>query len=192
MLGDVQFIKLWLEDTTQCVIYTHFELIADQIQAILSTGGKVLIHSVHGISRSAAICLAYLLKFRCKSLRDAYEMLASNRPKVTPNIGFWRQLIAFEQEIKQTLGSVNIVRDERDPEKLIPDVYTKFANHYNTYHTKKSGYGSRVTENTSMKRKAENHKRTLHRIGGSRHGPSTQFHPVLEPLPENIEVVAQK
>lgn len=44
---------------------------------------------------------------------------------VRPNIGFWRQLIFFEQLTKRNSGSVRIVRDEAQPEKLLPDVYLK-------------------------------------------------------------------
>lgn len=96
-LGNIQRCKLWLEDTPQTYIYPHLELQSDHIQALLSDGGKVLVHCVAGVSRSASICLAYLTKYKCRSLRDAYHLMAKTRPMVRPNLGFWRQLIAFEQ-----------------------------------------------------------------------------------------------
>uniref|UniRef100_A0A1I8AKC7 Dual specificity protein phosphatase 14 n=1 Tax=Steinernema glaseri TaxID=37863 RepID=A0A1I8AKC7_9BILA len=127
MLGEAQRIKLWLEDTPQSYIYPHLELMSDQIQATIADGGHVLVHCVAGVSRSASICLAFLTKHRCRSLRDAYHLMCSKRPMVRPNLGFWRQLIAFEQNVKQTAGSVRLVRDEAQPEKLLPDVYLKEA-----------------------------------------------------------------
>lgn len=96
-LGNIQRSKLWLDDTPQTYIYPHLELQSDQIQAIIADGGRVLVHCVAGVSRSASICLAYLTKYKCRSLRDAYHLMASKRPMVRPNLGFWRQLIAFEQ-----------------------------------------------------------------------------------------------
>uniref|UniRef100_F1L3Y0 Dual specificity protein phosphatase 18 n=1 Tax=Ascaris suum TaxID=6253 RepID=F1L3Y0_ASCSU len=191
--SNVQSIKLWIEDSADCNIYAHLEMTANQIQAALSSGGKVLIHSVHGTSRAAAICLAYLLKFKCKSLKDAYERLASKRPQVTPNIGFWRRLIAFEQEVKQTVGSVNIIRDERDPRKLVPDVYAVVTNnaHAPLTRAKKAACCTRTNDNSFAKKKAESCKRPVHRIR-PRQGPSTLFQPVLEPLPENAEANEQK
>lgn len=42
---------------------------------------------------------------------------------VRPNLGFWRQLIAFEQHIKGNAGSVRLVRDDAQPDCLLPDVY---------------------------------------------------------------------
>uniref|UniRef100_A0A915ACP4 Protein-tyrosine-phosphatase n=1 Tax=Parascaris univalens TaxID=6257 RepID=A0A915ACP4_PARUN len=122
-LGNIQRSKLWLDDTPQTYIYPHLELQSDQIQAIIADGGQVLVHCVAGVSRSASICLAYLTKYKCRSLRDAYHLMASKRPMVRPNLGFWRQLIAFEQEVKKSCGSVRLVRDEAQQDKLLPDVY---------------------------------------------------------------------
>ncbi|VDP21922.1 unnamed protein product [Onchocerca flexuosa] len=96
------------------------------ILKVITRGGKVLIHSVQGVSRCATICLAFLTKYKFKTLRDAYMYLASIRPKVEPNIGFWRQLISFEQDVKQSTSSVKIVRDENNPSILVPDVYRKY------------------------------------------------------------------
>ncbi|EPB72592.1 dual specificity phosphatase, catalytic domain protein [Ancylostoma ceylanicum] len=105
-LGDIQRTKLWLEDTPQTYIYPHLELQSDQIQAIIADGGRVLVHCVAGVSRSASICLAFLTKYRCRSLRDAYHLMKSKRPMVRPNLGFWRQLIAYEQKLRPSaLGS---------------------------------------------------------------------------------------
>lgn len=75
----------------------------------IAKGGKVLIHSVQGVSRCATICLAFLTKYKFKTLRDAYMHLASVRPKVEPNIGFWQQLISFEQVY--TLENKNVCKN---------------------------------------------------------------------------------
>lgn len=77
-----------------------------QIEAEIASGGNVLVHCVAGVSRSATICLAFLTKFHCSSLRQAYHLMARKRPLVRPNIGFWRQLIAYEQVIQQIRNCV--------------------------------------------------------------------------------------
>ncbi|VIO96892.1 Uncharacterized protein BM_BM2340 [Brugia malayi] len=122
-LGSIPRIKLWLDDTPSTNIYQHFDFISDQIETVISSGGNVLVHCMAGVSRSATICLAFLTKFCCKSLRQAYQLMAQKRPFVRPNIGFWRQLIIYEDEVKNGVTSVNFVRSREDPENVLPDVY---------------------------------------------------------------------
>uniref|UniRef100_A0A915Q7L8 Tyrosine-protein phosphatase domain-containing protein n=1 Tax=Setaria digitata TaxID=48799 RepID=A0A915Q7L8_9BILA len=125
-LGKLPRIKLWLDDTQDSWALSYMDFVCNKILKVITRGGKVLIHSVQGVSRCATICLAFLTKYKFKTLRDAYMYLASVRPKVQPNIGFWRQLISFEQDLKQSNGSVKIVRNQNDPSILVPDVYEKF------------------------------------------------------------------
>ncbi|VDM95155.1 unnamed protein product [Onchocerca ochengi] len=125
-LGTLPRIKLWLEDTQDSWALSYMDFVCNKILKVITRGGKVLIHSVQGVSRCATICLAYLTKYKFKTLHDAYMYLASIRPKVEPNIGFWRQLISFEQDVKQSMSSVKIVRDQNNPSILVPDVYRKY------------------------------------------------------------------
>ncbi|KAM3722014.1 Dual specificity protein phosphatase [Dirofilaria immitis] len=104
-LINIQRTKLWIDDTPETNIYPHLEQQSDLIRAIIADGGKVLVHCVAGVSRSASICLAYLTKYHCRTLRDAYHLMAKKRPLVRPNIGFWRQLISFEQYVKKVPSS---------------------------------------------------------------------------------------
>uniref|UniRef100_A0A915Q594 Dual specificity protein phosphatase 14 n=1 Tax=Setaria digitata TaxID=48799 RepID=A0A915Q594_9BILA len=122
-LASIPRIKLWLDDTPSTNIYQYFDLISDQIEAVITSGGNVLVHCVAGVSRSASVCLAFLTKFRCKSLRQAYQFMAQKRPLVRPNIGFWRQLIIYENELKNGVVSVKLLRNKDDPENVLPDVY---------------------------------------------------------------------
>ncbi|KAI6218117.1 hypothetical protein M3Y95_01186300 [Aphelenchoides besseyi] len=124
-LGEIQRMKLWCDDTSDEDLMPSFDMVADNIHAVIQDGGNVLVHCVAGVSRSAAICLAYLLKYQFRNLRAAYHFMTTRRPMVRPNIGFWRQLIHYEQLTKGNAGSVRIVRDEAQPDKLLPDVYLK-------------------------------------------------------------------
>ncbi|KAM3721536.1 Dual specificity protein phosphatase [Dirofilaria immitis] len=121
--GNISRIKLWIDDTPETNIYSHLESVSDQIEAVIANGGAVLVHCIAGVSRSATICLAFLTKYRCQSLRDAYFLMLSKRPLVRPNIGFWKQLIQFEQEVKHGQASVKLVYDETQIDHLLPDVY---------------------------------------------------------------------
>lgn len=82
------------------------------VDSVEMSGGKVLIHCQAGISRSATICLAYLMSKRKCSLEEAYEYVKERRPVISPNFNFMGQLQTWEREIK----SINVM----SPEKLSP------------------------------------------------------------------------
>lgn len=119
-------LKLWLDDTEETDLYSYLDMVVDRIHEIIEEGGKVLIHCVAGVSRSAAFALAYLVKYEHLSLRQAYKFCAVKRPLVRPNLGFWKQLIEYESYVRGSI-SVNIVSyglAEEDGEvQHLPDVY---------------------------------------------------------------------
>uniref|UniRef100_A0A915Q265 Dual specificity protein phosphatase 14 n=1 Tax=Setaria digitata TaxID=48799 RepID=A0A915Q265_9BILA len=175
-LGNIPRVKLWLEDTPQASIYPLLDPQTDQIEAVITSGGNVLVHCVAGVSRSASVCLAFLTKFRCKSLRQAYQFMAQKRPLVRPNIGFWRQLIAYEQNIKHSMGTVHLIRDKTHLDQVIPDVYLDMeAGAHKILASKKID----DNENGCIDEKR------------SRHNSSKlKFQPVLEPVLECVEATA--
>ncbi|KAK1428934.1 hypothetical protein QVD17_17774 [Tagetes erecta] len=59
--------------------------------------GSVLVHCFAGVSRSAAIITAYLMRTERLSLEDALESLRQSNESVCPNDGFLEQLTMFEE-----------------------------------------------------------------------------------------------
>lgn len=120
-------LKLWLDDTEDTDIFSYLDMVVDRIHELICDGCKVLVHCVAGVSRSAAFALAYLVKYEKMTLRKAYTFCAAKRPLVRPNLGFWKQLIEFERQVRGGLTSVNIVSyglaDEIDAHQFLPDVY---------------------------------------------------------------------
>uniref|UniRef100_A0A8R1TU86 Uncharacterized protein n=1 Tax=Onchocerca volvulus TaxID=6282 RepID=A0A8R1TU86_ONCVO len=174
-LGNIPRVKLWLEDNPQVSVYSLLDQQADQIEAEIASGGNVLVHCVAGVSRSATICLAFLTKFHCSSLRQAYHLMARKRPLVRPNIGFWRQLIAYEQDVKQNIGTVQLVRDKECPDQFIPDVYLD-----EEIRARKLSPAGNANED------GWNCERRSRRNSGGR----LKFKPVLEPVLECVEATA--
>lgn len=100
--------------------------------------------------------------------------MCSKRPMVRPNLGFWRQLIYYEQLIKRNAGSVRIVRDEAQPDKLLPDVYLK------------SVIPERPVSPERADAMDEGRERRVSESSTGKH----KFQPVLEPLIEIAEAAA--
>ena len=64
-------------------------------------GKKVLIHCKAGMSRSAAFTIAYFMKSKGLSYKDAYLLVKKKRVCVKPNDGFVKQLLEYEQIIQK-------------------------------------------------------------------------------------------
>uniref|UniRef100_A0A8C2WHZ3 protein-tyrosine-phosphatase n=1 Tax=Cyclopterus lumpus TaxID=8103 RepID=A0A8C2WHZ3_CYCLU len=59
----------------------------------------VLVHCQAGVSRSATIVIAYLMKHTLMTMTDAYKYVRSRRPVVSPNLNFMGQLLEFERDL---------------------------------------------------------------------------------------------
>ena len=66
--------------------------------------GKLLVHCSAGISRSPALVVAYLMKCRDMSLKNALGLVVRARPQSLPNPGFLRQLKELDQELHGTIS----------------------------------------------------------------------------------------
>lgn len=119
----IQSTRVHVDDHPYVRLDIHFDRIADEIHSAISSGGKVLVHCVVGVSRSATLCIAYLMKHHKMSLFTAHEHVRSRRPIIRPNVGFWKQLVDYERKLfgRNTVRMVNSVAGP------IPDIYKSHA-----------------------------------------------------------------
>ncbi|KAK0154446.1 Dual specificity phosphatase 28 [Merluccius polli] len=85
-------------------LYRHFDRCADAIQSEADRGGRTVVYCKNGRSRSATVCVAYLMKHRKLSLADAIQKVKTARHVIDPNPGFIAQLERYEQELKKRRG----------------------------------------------------------------------------------------
>ena len=60
---------------------------------------RTLVVCTGGTSRSATICIAYLMYYRSYSLKDAFSLVKAARSFIDPNPGFFAFLQKFEQRL---------------------------------------------------------------------------------------------
>ncbi|XP_035209049.1 dual specificity protein phosphatase 14-like [Stegodyphus dumicola] len=120
----VKYIPIMIEDNERENIACYFDEVANIIHDEHVAGGKTLVYCVAGISRSATLCIAYLMKFGNMTLRNAFRYLRSRRQMVRPNNGFFRQLIDYERRLySQTSVQMIRVPNADSPDCVVPDVF---------------------------------------------------------------------
>lgn len=98
--SDISYLKVNVEDLPDADLLSHLQSCCSFIQENLQARRAVLVHCQAGISRSAAIVIAFLFYSGLKqSLKEAYDHVVSRKPNVHPNEGFFRQLQVFEQQL---------------------------------------------------------------------------------------------
>ncbi|KAM6143818.1 dual specificity protein phosphatase 21 [Erethizon dorsatum] len=121
---NIQYVHVPVSDTPTSYIYDFFDPIADHIHNVEMQQGRTLLHCAAGVSRSPALCLAYLMKYCSMTLLDAHSWTKSCRPIIRPNNGFWEQFIYYEFK----LFSKNTVYMVNSPVGVIPNMYENEVN----------------------------------------------------------------
>ncbi|EDW99056.2 dual specificity protein phosphatase 18 [Drosophila yakuba] len=114
------YLRIMAQDRSEVDLSKHFDEAADLIEEVRLSGGCTLIHCVAGVSRSASLCLAYLMKHAGMSLREAYKHVQAIRPQVRPNSGFFQQLRRYELELRGSSSVAMVYFASLDKE--IPDI----------------------------------------------------------------------
>ena len=90
-------------------IDTYFCQSNEFISKAIQSGGKVFVHCICGVSRSATLVAAYLMYDLGIDSTAAIELLQKQRSCVEPNDGFKKQLQTFEHTL-QTRDIMDILR----------------------------------------------------------------------------------
>ncbi|XP_041755112.1 dual specificity protein phosphatase 13-like [Coregonus clupeaformis] len=87
----VDYYGVEAEDATEFVLSPLFYPMAHYIRAALAKGGRVFVHCLIGVSRSAALVLAFLMIVEGLMLQEAVAAVRPQR-NICPNTGFLLQL----------------------------------------------------------------------------------------------------
>ncbi|KAM6920654.1 dual specificity protein phosphatase 18 [Lycodopsis pacificus] len=93
----VTCVRVPVADLPSARLGDHFDRVAERIHG--NRGGSTLVHCAVGMSRSPALVMAYLMRFRAVTLRQAHRWVRESRPYVRLNAGFWEQLLQYERRL---------------------------------------------------------------------------------------------
>jgi atypical dual specificity phosphatase len=99
----IEYARIAISDNEAAQLRPFLPGAAEFIHRHISAGHACLVHCQRGVSRSASIVMAYLMLYRGMSRDEAYIWVKRRRSVIAPNIGFWNQLVAFEEDLKRGL-----------------------------------------------------------------------------------------
>ncbi|EGG14219.1 putative protein tyrosine phosphatase [Cavenderia fasciculata] len=99
------FLRISVSDSMDQRISSHFSEAVEFLSQSLGNNKPVLVHCREGRSRSTTIVIAYGIKVLNMPLKQCYEIVAKNVPRININSGFLNQLMEYEYN---TRGSNSI------------------------------------------------------------------------------------
>ncbi|XP_030627483.1 dual specificity protein phosphatase 16 [Chanos chanos] len=99
-IPESHFLRVPVNDSFCEKILPWLDKSVEFIEKAKASNARVLVHCLAGISRSATIAIAYIMKRMDMSLDEAYRFVKEKRPTISPNFNFLGQLLDFEKKIK--------------------------------------------------------------------------------------------
>eukprot|EP00066_Takifugu_rubripes_P002340 XP_003964208.1 PREDICTED: dual specificity phosphatase DUPD1-like [Takifugu rubripes] len=97
---NVDYYGVEADDATEFILSPFFYPTARYLRAALAAGGKVLVHCLMGVSRSATLVLAFLMIVEGLTLREAAAAVRPHRD-ICPNPGFLQQLRILDMSLER-------------------------------------------------------------------------------------------
>lgn len=91
-----KYMVLDIADSATENIIQHFSKVKKFLDECCSSGGRALIHGNAGISRSAAVVIAFIMEKYGLSYKHAFSLVQRKRFCINPNEGFAHQLKEYE------------------------------------------------------------------------------------------------
>ncbi|XP_038610135.1 dual specificity protein phosphatase 16 [Tachyglossus aculeatus] len=105
-IPESHFLRVPVNDSFCETILPWLDRSVEFIEKAKACNGCVLVHCLAGISRSATIAIAYIMKRMDVSLDEAYRFVKEKRPTISPNFNFLGQLLDYERKIQSQAGAL--------------------------------------------------------------------------------------
>ncbi|KAI9593770.1 dual specificity protein phosphatase 12 [Syncephalis fuscata] len=107
-LDGIAYLNIEVQDLEQDNLLQHFNTACTFIQDALEGGQGVLVHCQAGVSRSAAVVIAYIMKMEQMSYEQALVYVQATRSCILPNNGFRDQCKLFA-EMNYTVDKDHVI-----------------------------------------------------------------------------------
>ena len=91
--SNIKYLQMKVRDSHSSLIAALFSESIQFIDEALKSGGRVLVHCWKGVSRSATIVIAYVMRSQRLQYEAALALVQARRACVEPNPGFQTQLV---------------------------------------------------------------------------------------------------
>jgi len=98
-----RYLKYEWKDYVDFGLLADLDQIVDSIHCDINNNKNVFVHCAMGVSRSASVIIAYLIKYKNMSYEEATRAVKEKRPCVEPNSGFMLQLKTYSQKYQKKL-----------------------------------------------------------------------------------------
>ncbi|KAJ7997628.1 hypothetical protein DPEC_G00214100 [Dallia pectoralis] len=99
-ISESHFMRIPVNDSYCEKLLPWLEKTNEFIDKAKVSNSMVIVHCLAGISRSATIAIAYIMKTMGLSSDDAYRFVKDRRPSISPNFNFLGQLLEFEKGLQ--------------------------------------------------------------------------------------------
>uniref|UniRef100_A0A6A7FSF3 protein-tyrosine-phosphatase n=2 Tax=Hirondellea gigas TaxID=1518452 RepID=A0A6A7FSF3_9CRUS len=98
---DSHFLRIPVNDNFSEKLTPYFWDAFNFIDKVRESGGSVLVHCLAGISRSATVAIAFVMKHLHLPYEEAYRYVKNRRPTISPNINFVGQLLELDKHLRR-------------------------------------------------------------------------------------------
>lgn len=102
---DFHYKTLWLQDHPSEDITSILYNVFDYFEDVREKNGRIFVHCIEGVSRSASLVIAYLIWHEHQSYEEIIEKVKAIRCVVSPNMGFAFQLLQWQVRVLPNISS---------------------------------------------------------------------------------------
>lgn len=136
-----RYLFINVMDHSKQDILSHLDTSYEFIDSALKVpSNKVYVHCVAGISRSASLVIAYVMKSHSLTYSEAFELVSQKRPVVVPNEGFAKQLVLYHK-MGYAIDIANLDYRKMVLEALVFEFRLVALSYYQVHMNKTSGSG---------------------------------------------------